>query len=116
MLQMRARFPNIARTAQPHSADPLSMDAFYSCPLIIQLSKLLSLLSLASGLKRFIGFAPPNGEGSSPGLCTLRAHWTGSTGRVSKLNFDDLLVTCFGWRPTATGLSLWTAGLLLLPI
>ena len=73
MLQMRARFANIARTAQPHSTDPLSMDTFYSCPLIIHLSELLGLLSLASGFESFIGLAPPNSEGSSPGLCTLRS-------------------------------------------
>src|SRR5215469_4938868 len=116
MLQMGARFANIARTAQAHAANPLSMDAFYSCPLIIHLSELLGLLSLASGFESFIGLAPPNGEGSSPGLGTLRAHGTGSTGRVSKLDFDDILLACFGMRPTTTDLSLRTAGLLLLPI
>lgn len=42
------------------------MGAFDPCSLIVQLGKLLGLLSLASGLKRFIRFAPPQGEGPSP--------------------------------------------------
>ena len=76
MLQMSARFANIAGTTQSHPTDTLSMDAFYPCPLIIQLGKFLGLFSLPSCFESFIRFTPSNRQGSSPWLSTLRPHWT----------------------------------------
>src|SRR5436189_6459729 len=63
MLQMRARFANIVRTAQPHPADSLGMDPFYTCSLSIQLRKLLGLLTLASRLECQISLTRLHSEG-----------------------------------------------------
>src|SRR5258708_2596772 len=116
MLQMRARFSDITRTAQPHSANALSMDAFYACPLIIQLSKLFGLLSLASRFECEMSLTSPHREGSLSRLGTLRAHGTASTGGIAKLDLDDLLIARPGWRPATTGIPLRTTGLLVLPV
>jgi hypothetical protein len=61
--------------------------------LRIQLSKFFCLLALACSLQGNICFAPANGKGTLPGLGAERAHWTGSTGGIAKLDLDHFLIT-----------------------
>jgi hypothetical protein len=63
VLKMGTRLSNISRAAQAHSAGSLGMDPFYTCPLSIQLSKLLGLLSRARRLSRNVRLTPPHREG-----------------------------------------------------
>jgi hypothetical protein len=94
----------------------LGVGTFDACSLTIQPSKFFCLLALASSLQGNIGFMPANGQGTLPGLGAERAHWTGSTGGIAKLDLDHFLMTRPGWRPTATDLPLRTTGLLMFPV